>query len=148
MINGKDDPPNLATIIKVLKMTTSSHDGEALSAIRMANDLLRRWGWEWEAIMNGKVKILPDPFANIPMPVQSGGSRYQAAPPAPPPPPKTFDNRDEIEKYFDKINTPGRKIPHDIAKQLASIERAWNANGHLIWKDYDFLRQQANRRYR
>src|SRR5262245_131375 len=143
MINGKDDPPNLDKIIKLMGMTGSSHDPEAISALRMATELMRKWGWTWEAVLRGKIKIMPDPFASIPMPYSHSAPRPMA-PAAPPPPPKVFDNRDEIEKYFDKVNMPGRKIPIDIAQRLAAIERTWNANGQLIYKDYDYLRQQAN----
>jgi hypothetical protein len=143
--NGKDqsDPPNLDTIIKLMGMTGSMHDPEALTALRMATAQLKKWGWTWESILRGKIKIMPDPFASIPMPAaQTGGSMHHA--PAPPPPPKQFDNRDEIEKFLEKVML--KKLPRDINLRLASIERTWNANGFLLWKDYDFLRQQANSR--
>jgi len=147
MINGKDDPPNLDKIIKLMGMTGSSHDPEAISALRMATELMRKWGWTWEAVLRGKIKIMPDPFANIPRPMTGqSGTNYMRQPPAPPPPPKQFDNKVELEKYFDKVNMPGRKIPHDIAQRLASIERTWNNNGFLLYKDYDFLRTQAMKR--
>jgi hypothetical protein len=119
------------------------HDPEALTALRMATAQLKKWGWTWESILKGKIKIMPDPFASIPMPTaQTGGSMHHA--PAPPPPPKQFDNRDEIEKFLEKVML--KKLPRDINLRLASIERTWNANGFLLWKDYDFLRQQANSR--
>jgi hypothetical protein len=146
--NGSDrDPPNLDKIIKLMGMTGSSHDPEAISALRMATKLMKDWGWTWDSVLRGKIKIMPDPFANLPTPTTGdSGTGYMRAPPAPPPPPKQFDNRDEMEKYFDKVNMPGKKIPVDIAARLNSIERTWNANGFLLWKDYDFLRTQANKR--
>lgn len=149
MENGKDDPPDLDTIIKLMGMTGSSHDAEALSALRMATARLKKWGWTWEAMLRGKVKVMPNPFAGIPTVVAGqSGATYMRPTPTPPPPPKQYDNRDEIEKYFDKVNMPGKKIPFDIAQRLASIERTWNANGFLIHKDWDFLRTEANRRRR
>jgi hypothetical protein len=144
-INGKGDPPNLDTIIKILKMTTSDNDNIALMSVRKANAQLAAWGWEWEAIMRGKVKIMPDPFANIPMPTASQPYTRPAA--APPPPPKQFDNKDEIEKYFSKLEL-GPKLQDHVQQRLNAIERAWNNNGFLLWKDYDYLKTEANRRRR
>lgn len=148
MTNGnghdKGDPPNLDKIIKLMGMTGSAHDAEAISALRMASKLMRDWGWTWDSVLRGKIKIMPDPFANLPMPT-TAPPRQSAAPP-PPPPPKQFDNRDEIEKYLEKVML--KKLPRDINMRLASIERTWNANGFLLWKDYDFLRTQANSRRR
>ena len=147
--NGKDDPPNLDTIIKLMGMTTSSHDGEALNAMRMANAQLKKWNWTWREILTAKIKIMPDPFANIPSPTTGqSGTGYMRPQAAPTPPPKQFDNANEIEKYFDKVNMPGRKFPHDIAQRLGAVERTWNANGFLLYKDYDFLRNTANSRRR
>lgn len=148
MTNGnghdKGDPPNLDKIIKLMGMTGSAHDAEAISALRMASKLMRDWGWTWDSVLRGKIKIMPDPFANLPMP--TAAPQRQSAAPAPPPPPKQFDNRDEIEKYLEKVML--KKLPRDINMRLASIERTWNANGFLLWKDYDFLRTQANSRRR
>lgn len=55
-------------LIKLLKMTTSSHDNEALSAMRKANAQLVKLGFEWEKLLRGKVTIVADPFASIPTP--------------------------------------------------------------------------------
>jgi hypothetical protein len=95
-----EDPPKQELLLKLLKMTTSSNDGEALIAIRKANELLLSASWDWDKLIAGKIKIIGDPFgpsANIPTP--TNGSRYAAAPappprpaaprqPPPPPPPR------------------------------------------------------------
>jgi hypothetical protein len=145
--NGHDkDPPNLDIIIKLMGMTGSIHDAEALSALRMATAQLKKWGWTWDEMLRGKIKIMPDPFASIPTPTPGSAFSATSRAPAPPPPPKQFDNRDEIEKFLEKVML--KKLPRDINLRLAAIERTWNANGFLLWKDYDFLRQQANSRRR
>ncbi len=144
MINGKGDPPNLDTIIKILKMTTSDNDPTALMAIRKANSQLASWGWDWEAMLKGKIKIMPDPFASIPMPTQSSGG-YSRPAAAPPPPPKQFDNAKEIEGWLDKLML-GPKISDTEQQQINSIERNWNKNGFLLYSDYTYLRTAANKR--
>src|SRR5262245_19018431 len=138
------DPPNLDKIIKVMGLTGSNQDGEALSALRKATAMLKEWGWTWETILRGKIKIMPDPFANIPMPSTQSTSRHA---PAAKPQAKIYDDRDEIEKYFEKCGLK-MNLPLSVNQRLASIERSWNANGYLVYGDYDFLRQQANSRRR
>lgn len=84
------DLPNLELLIKLLKMTTSSSDGEATVAIRKANEQLAKVGGDWETLLRGKVKIIGDPFGNVAMP-QGRDQRYTPKPPprpAPPAPPK------------------------------------------------------------
>lgn len=58
----------LDLLIKVLGMTTSSADGEALSAVRRANSMLKSAAISWETLLRGKVTVVADPFANIPTP--------------------------------------------------------------------------------
>jgi hypothetical protein len=84
---------NLSLLIKLLKMTTSSSDSEALVAMRKANEALGRVGGDWETLLRGKVTIIADPWAASP-PRPSAAppaspwkpSPMRAAPSAPPPP--------------------------------------------------------------
>jgi hypothetical protein len=46
-------------------MTTSSNDGEALTAMRKANELLASAGWDWDKLISGKIRIVEDPFKNL-----------------------------------------------------------------------------------
>jgi len=105
------DPPNLGLLIKLLKMTTSSNDAEALSAIRKANEQLIKFGNDWEPLLRGKVTVIGDPFLNAainpsvgkrtPPPPAAPSSPYQQPrsrpapppPPPPPPPPKSTSNK-------------------------------------------------------
>ena len=46
---------DMEKILKCLRLTTSDQDGEALSAIRMANMLLKKGGHDWEKLLTPKV---------------------------------------------------------------------------------------------
>lgn len=87
---------DVTRLIKLMKMTTSSHDGEALVAMRKANDELRRLGWDWDTILTGKIKIVENPFVNMRRPPDSVmGTRNGSVPQKPKQPaydPFSFDN--------------------------------------------------------
>lgn len=74
----------LETLIKVLMMTTSDTDGEALAAIRRANSMLRTAHVDWDALLRGKVTVVADPFDSIAAPRKATSS----VPPRTPPPPR------------------------------------------------------------
>lgn len=76
------DELNFTLLIKLMGMTTSSNDGEALTAIRKANATIMRFGRTWDDILSGRVKVIADPF-----------SALTAAPPPPPPKAPTFTAR-------------------------------------------------------
>lgn len=61
--------PKEVLLRKLLKMTTSSNDGECLTAIRKANDLLRAGGWDWDKLLDGKIKIVENPFKGLGNPI-------------------------------------------------------------------------------
>lgn len=113
-----EDLPKQEMLAKLLRMTTSPNDGEALTAIRKANNLLTSNGWDWDKLLSGKIKIAADPFANLGEPINPGAGSmaptpaprpynppprrppppkpaYQPPPPPrqPPPPPKPFEPR-------------------------------------------------------
>lgn len=52
-------------LVKLLKMTTSAVDAEALVAVRKANALLAEAGWDWDRLMAGKITVVGDPFAGL-----------------------------------------------------------------------------------
>jgi len=93
--------PKHVLLLKLLKMTASDNDGEALSAMRKANALLTAAGWDWDRLMSGKIVVIEDPFASIGVP-ESAQATMNSTPwasvspnkpppprPAPPPPPQT-----------------------------------------------------------
>jgi hypothetical protein len=88
--------PKQELLIKLMGMTTSANDGEALVAVRKANELLAANKWSWEKLIRGKLKIIEDPFKNITNPSAHASSPFGTAPtnpqhmyaPPPPPPPR------------------------------------------------------------
>ena len=84
--------PKQELLIKLLKMTTSNSDGEALAAVRMANNLLKTAGWDWEKLINGKITIIEDPFSKTPEPKSNapGSTWVKTPPPAKPASPPNF----------------------------------------------------------
>jgi hypothetical protein len=74
----------LDTLIKVLMMTTSDTDGEALAAMRRANSLLRAANVDWDKLLRGKVTVVADPFSTIDAPQQNSKPHYAPSPPSPP----------------------------------------------------------------
>lgn len=91
-----DEPlPKQVLLIKLMKMTTSTNDGEALTALRKANELLSSAGWDWERLIQQKIVIVGDPFATLATPTahyEGNGSTPQPSTgraPSPPPRPKT-----------------------------------------------------------
>lgn len=75
------DLPNLSLLIKLLKLTTSANDAEALMAIRKANEQLRKFGGDWESLLRSHVTIIgADPFENIPAPPPSMRAAPRASP--------------------------------------------------------------------
>lgn len=80
--------PKQELLAKLLMMTTSSADNEALAAIRKANNLLSAAGWTWEMLIAAKIKVVENPFAGLGDP-RAGKSnvRQEVNQPSPPPPP-------------------------------------------------------------
>lgn len=94
-----DALPRQELLIKLMGLTASSNDGEALTALRKATSLLVSAGWDWDKLIRGKITVVEDPFKNLgdptprveraadwtPGPAQPVRSTPQR--PAPPPPP-------------------------------------------------------------
>lgn len=75
-----EELPKQDLLIKILGMTTSENDNQALVAIRKANALLRDNGWDWEKLIQGKIRIIEDPFKSVPSPSpQTGGGNVGPA---------------------------------------------------------------------
>lgn len=90
--------PKQELLIKLLRMTTSDNDGEALTALRKANALMTAAGWDWERLINSKIKIVASPFANLATPPSdrrsgnNGGSGGATTPPFSPNPGRQWQN--------------------------------------------------------
>lgn len=82
---------NIEKLIKMLNMTTSSMDQEALTAMRMVNQHLKDNKWTWDEILRGKITVAADPFMTAPIPAArftpsaSPQQAYRPQQPAPQP---------------------------------------------------------------
>lgn len=83
--------PKEKLLEKLLGMTTSTNDGEALVAIRKANELLSSAGWTWTQLLSGKIVVVEDPFSRIIEPERrttvAPTAPQRPTPPRPTPPP-------------------------------------------------------------
>lgn len=110
---GKAAGPSLTLLIKLLKMTTSSHDAEALVACRKANAELQKFGGDWDTLLRGKVTVIGDPFANLHKP--DVGATRPPAPQAPPPPrPAPPPPRPQPQPYAAAPPPPQRPRPQQF----------------------------------
>lgn len=84
----QEELPKHELLLKLLKMTASSNDAEALVAIRKANQLLATASWDWERLLAGKITVVGDPFGNMQRPQASQSTGIpREAPRAPSPRP-------------------------------------------------------------
>lgn len=86
--NGPTGNINFDILIKLLGMTGSSNDNEALVAMRKANAQLEKIPTTWEALLRGRVTIVQDPFASMAPPPSTAKRAPPGAPTPPPPPPQ------------------------------------------------------------
>lgn len=97
-----DELPKHELLRKLLNMTTSSNDAEALVAMRKANSILSSSGWSWDQLLAGKIRLIGDPWKGMAptAPRESAAARAaKASPPrqAPrPPPPRQYIDIDGI----------------------------------------------------
>ena len=123
MPTDTNEPPRQDILLKLLKMTTSSNDGEALTAIRKANAVLIAGGWDWDKLISRKIVIVEDPFSKVQAPPSFNNDRHvsrpqpfhtpppqpppmrpTAPPPPPPPPPKPRPAPPPLGPYSNKAN--------------------------------------------
>jgi hypothetical protein len=115
----------LATLIKILGMTTSDNDNTALTAARAANAHLSRMQTNWADLLNGKVTIIADPFTSIPEPPAptTTVSRASGAPPPRPTPqparPAPTPPKPHVPTF--RINQYAGTCPHCYSKVRANM---------------------------
>lgn len=109
-------------LIKLMMMTTSTVDGEALTAIRKANALLKTNGSDW----NKFIKAIPEPR---PPPKPSGrGFEYMK-------PESKFTDPD-IPRIIDSLM---RDAKGGFRNVLESWKQYWEGHGYLTERQYEAL---------
>lgn len=148
MTQQRPESKELSILIKLLKMTTSSHDHEALNAMRLANAQVLKLGTDWEDLLYGKVTLVADPFTSIPevKPATASGVGQASpprrpAPPPPPPQPVYYHDAAVIQPLFDELMFAN--LPNQAAKRYSALERCWLNDSKLESSDYNELRALA-----
>lgn len=131
-----EDDLNIQMLIKLLRMTESTHDGESLTAIRMANSMLNRHNANWDDVMRSKVPMVDaDPFAKAPV-VGPSTPRNTG--------PKHTD-ANEIETYFAQLTQRDLGTFKDY---VDDVYQWWQDKGFLTDKQYNVIKNAAQRRPR
>lgn len=148
MTQQRPESKELSILIKLLKMTTSTHDHEAISAMRLANAQVLKLGTDWEDLLYGKVTLVADPFSSIPevKPAPTSGVGQPSpprrpAPPPPPPQPVYYHDAAIIQPLFDDLMFA--TLPNQAAKRYSALERVWLNDSKLDSSDYQELRALA-----
>jgi hypothetical protein len=139
------EPINIELLIKLMMMTTSATDGEALAAVRFANTLLSKHGGNWDELLRGKLAPI-DPFASLPEPPQAAKPTTPTPQPQRPPPPPVYFGLDKVEAK--KITNwlvllEFATLDSATTRQVNHIEQRWRANKQLNQFDFDFLKTTA-----
>jgi hypothetical protein len=119
-------PP--AQFVKLMMMTTSSHDQEALTAIRKANAILASANVNWEEFLNAtEAAKSGDGFSSY-------GSQFSRQ--------TSFTDSSEIDPLFDAAFarvSKGASFRHF----LDSVHDWWETKGYLTEKQLQALRKAA-----
>lgn len=104
--------------IKLMLMTTSSHDGECLNAIRMANVMLAKDNLSWREFVEGTVPI---------------GTNYRS---------KNFKRYSgpEIDEWFDLLLQTTR-LRSSFYSFLKSVHTDYEEKGWLTEKQYEAIQK-------
>lgn len=116
-------------LIKLMNMTTSSNDGEALAAIRKANALLKVNGMNWSEFISG---IKQQPLRPAPRPM--GRGTMDTAPEYPRPQSRFTDK--DIPRMLQSLMRDTKGSFHDV---VASWNEYWQERGYLTERQYESL---------
>lgn len=123
-----------AKLAKLLALTTSDNDGEALNAVRLANKLVKNANETWDSVLAQQAVVSVRVFDMTP-----------AKTAAPPWDDDTrLTNAAVINQMFEKVYSVPRD-GSDFWNWLDDIRRKWDANGRLTAGQYDGLRRSYAR---
>lgn len=105
---------------KLMMLTFSDSDAEALSALRKANAVLKAHGYDWDSAFNRLVKVEEPVVAAAPE--QSEAER--------------------IREAFDDVEASDPR--GSFADFIASLKEQWEANGRLSQNQKDALFKAAS----
>jgi len=114
--------------IKLMMMTTSNHDAEALVAIRKANAMLDSDDRNWEELLKGKITM------QVPWPAAEGK------------PSQHHVNKSEIDAMFNELlaTVP----PHSSFRVFVEdVHLWWRTRGFLTNAQYNALKRAIHRNH-
>lgn len=130
---------NLKLLIKMLGMTRSASDAEALVAIRRANEHLDKFKATWEDLLTSKVtiNIAADPFSGLRQPPQSADRAPIYTPQTPPRPVQPTaagytPSKPSKSTPAAFMNARSRAYADDPARKLDAIREVRLASGCLL----------------
>ncbi len=145
-------PIDRAKLIKVMAMTQSANDGEALNAIRMANEMLKVNKLDWDKAIAGTSKVsdayaairdAPQyrPTAKRPPMKPAGRGTTDTAPSSRP---FNIPRRDSNTRYTDPsiprmIKSMLRDANGNFRDFLESIDNYWTENDYLTKGQYEAI---------
>lgn len=116
-------PADFELLKKVMGMTGSDQDGEALSAVRTANKILKSHKKNWEDVFNSKIFVVQPP-----RPVE----------------PKTKRGDPELEKAFIDLLFRINKTS-TFYKFVQNMQKVWLERGSLTPRQRNSIVSNANK---
>ena len=114
-------------LVKCLELTASEHDGEALNAIRKANNLRMTLKKSWHEILLQSQKSSNYTYYSPPPPPKREKSRF-------------YKNSDEVEIMFKKLHQIHKNRISESAKNFVrSLEQYFADWGNLTERQYSSL---------
>ena len=121
--------PDYKMFLKLMSLTTSEFNGEALNAIRMANSVLARTNQTWEDLLKGKIVMIAPPSDDTK--TTRSSVRHQ--------------NANEINGYFETLFNRGSRLG-TFRTWVNSVHEWWEEKGFLTDAQYQTLKKSAQRR--
>lgn len=144
-------PIKFEKFVKLMALTTSSIDGEALSALRKANAMLDETNMTWEQLLAGKVKFVRDEFGGAKSSARRDyEKRSGARPHRPGPEPQAGwyyaeDFGPQINEMFEFID---RQLAPDNSFRawVSDVYEQWINRNKISERQYTVLRQACEMR--
>lgn len=138
-------------LIQFMGMTGSDADGEALTAIRMANRLIKEANMSWAELLAAKPPPLGMPVTDWrtrPSKRKAGAGTSQYGRPAPRHrhnPDVGRNSGDDIQEMLAALAT--KRLEMSTMMFLASLNTHWETKGYLTDPQYDALKQMHSGRF-
>ena len=140
---------DLERLVKILRRTESSADGEALNAVRMANRMVKEAGKTWEDVLlrgsSNSTQASPRSYGrsdqSFRTPPSRRGTYGKAHRPTPRGPVEKVVS-DDIDRYFDALASQRYDI--SSAMFVASVREEYEKNGYLTRPQFDVIERMFN----